>query len=130
MSSLSDYSEKLLLDWLMTSGSAPRPTNWFVALYTAEPIDSGGGTEISGSSYARQSVTFGAATSGSGTTTNTNTVNFTAGGGDWGTVTHIGIFDAVTSGNLLWYGSLAASRVINDGDTLQFSVGNINLTMD
>jgi len=129
MAALSDYSEKLLLDWLMTNGSATRPTNWYVALYTAAPNDAGGGTEVSGNGYSRQSVTFAAATSGAGTTANTNDVVFTAAGGSWGTITHIGIFDASTAGNLLWHGSLTASKTVADGDTLQFSTGNIDLTL-
>ena len=129
MSALSDYSEKLLLDWLMTAGSATRPTAWYVALYTAAPSDAGGGTEVSGNGYSRQAVTFDEASSPAGTTSNTNTVSFTAAGGSWGTVTHIGIFDADTSGNLLWHGALTASKDVGDGDTLQFEIGNLDLTI-
>ena len=58
MAALSDVSEKLVLDWLMTTGSATRPTAWYVALYTGAPSDSGGGTEVSTGGYARQTVTF------------------------------------------------------------------------
>lgn len=129
MAALSDHAEKLLLDWLMTTGSATRPTAWYVGLFTAAPSDSGGGTEVSGSGYAREAVTFAAASTPGGTTSNTGDVSFTAAGGDWGTITHIGIFDASTSGNLLWHGSMTASKVVNDGDTLQFSTGNIDLTI-
>lgn len=129
MAALSDHAEKLLLDWLMTTGSATRPTNWFVALYTAAPSDSGGGTEVSGGGYARQSATFAAATSPGGTTSNTNEITFTASGAAFGTVTHIGIFDASTGGNLLWHGALSASKTIADGDALVFSAGNIDLTL-
>lgn len=129
MSALSDYSEKLLLDWMMTAGSATRPTAWYVALYTAAPSDSGGGTEVSGSGYSRQSVAFAAASTPGGTTSNSGAVSFTASGGSWGTVTHIGIFDASTSGNLLWHGSLTASKTVGDGDTIEFAIGNIDLTI-
>lgn len=129
MAALSDHAEKLLLDWLMTTGTATRPTNWFVALYTAAPSDSGGGTEVSGGGYARQSATFAAASSPGGTTSNTNEVTFTASGAAFGTVTHIGIFDASTGGNLLWHGALNASKTIADGDALVFSAGNIDLTL-
>lgn len=129
MAALSDHAEALLLDWLMTTGSATRPTAWYVALYTAAPSDSGGGTEVSGNGYSRQSVTFDAATSPGGTTSNTGDITFTASGGSWGTITHIGIFDASTSGNLLWHGAMTASKTVADGDTLQFSTGNIDLTI-
>lgn len=130
MAALSDDAEALLLDWLMTTGTATRPTAWYVALYTAAPSDSGGGTEVSTGGYARQSVTFAAATSPGGTTSNTGTVSFTASGADYGTVTHIGIHSASSgSGNLLWHGAMTASKTIADGDTLEFSVGNIDLTL-
>jgi hypothetical protein len=129
MAALSDYAEKLLLDWAMTTGSATRPTAWYVALYTAAPSDSGGGTEVSTGGYARQAVTFGAASSPGGTTSNSGVVSFTASGANFGTVTHIGIFDALTTGNLLWHGAMTASKTVNDGDTLEFSIGNIDLTL-
>lgn len=129
MAALSDHAEALLLDWLMTSGTATRPTAWYVALYTAAPSDSGGGTELSGNGYAREAVTFDAASSPGGTTSNTGAVSFTASGGSWGTITHLGIFDASSGGNLLWHGALTASKTIADGDTLEFSIGNIDLTI-
>jgi hypothetical protein len=129
MAALSDHAEALLLDWLMTNGSATRPTAWYVGLYTAAPSDSGGGTEVSGNGYAREAVTFAAATSPGGTTSNTGAVSFTASGGDWGTITHIGIHDAVSGGNLLWHGAMTASKTVADGDTLEFSIGNIDLTI-
>jgi len=129
MSALSDFSEKLLLDWLMTTGSATRPTAWYVALYTAAPSDSGGGTEVSGNGYARQAVTFSAAAPPSGTTDNSTAVPFTAAGGSWGPITHHGIFTAVTAGSLLWHGAMTASQTIADGDTLEFAIGNIDLTL-
>jgi len=129
MAALSDHAEALLLDWLMTNGSATRPTAWYVALYTAAPSDSGGGTEVSGNGYAREAVTFAAATTPGGTTSNTGAVTFTASGGNWGSITHIGIHDAVSGGNLLWHGAMTASKTVNDGDTLEFSIGNIDLTI-
>lgn len=129
MSALSDYSEKLVLDWLMTTGSATRPTSWFVALFTAAPSDSGGGTEVSTGGYTRKSVTFNAASSPGGTTSNSGVVTWTASGANYGTVTHVGIFDASTAGNLLWHGALSASKTVNDGDTIQFAAGNLTLTL-
>lgn len=129
MAALSDHAEALLLDWLMTTGTATRPTSWYVALFTAAPSDSGGGTEVSSGGYSRQSVAFDAASSPGGTTSNSGAVTFTASGGSYGTVTHIGIFDASTSGNLLWHGALTASKTVADGDTLEFSAGNIDLAL-
>jgi hypothetical protein len=113
----------------MTTGSATRPTAWYVALFTTATDDAGGGTEVSGNGYSRQTVTFDAATSGAGTTSNTDAPTFTAAGGNWGTITHIAIHDAATGGNRLWHGALAASKTIDDGDSLQFAIGNIDLTI-
>lgn len=130
MAALSDYFEKLLLDWSMTTGSATRPTSWFLALYTAAPSDSGGGTEVAGNGYSRQAITFGPASTPDGTTSNTNLVEFEADGGSWGSITHFGIFDASTSGNLLWHGALTTPRTVGDGDRLEFDVGSVYLILD
>ena len=129
MAALANYSEKLLLDFLMTAGTATRPTAWYVALYTSAPNDGGGGTELSGDGYSRQSVTWAAAATPGGTTSNSNAPSFTASGGSWGTITHLGIHDASSSGNLLWHGALTASKVIADGDSLDFAAGRIDLTL-
>lgn len=130
MSSLTDYAEKLLLDWLMTNGAVTRPTSLFIALFTAAPNDAAGsGTEVSGAGYARQAVTFAPAATPAGTTSNTNVVSFTASGGSFGTVSHIAIVDAATGGNRLWTGALGTPRTINSGDTLSFGVGSISLAL-
>ena len=129
MSALSDYAEKLVLDWLMTTGSATRPSAWYIGLFTTAPSDAGGGTEVSGSGYTRKTASFNAAATPGGTTSNSAVVSWTAAGGNYGTVTHIGIFDASTGGNLLWQGGLTTPKTVNDGDTIQFSAGNLTLTL-
>lgn len=129
MAAISDYAEKLILDWLFTNGAATRPTSWYIGCFTSATSDSGGGTEVAGNGYSRQSVTFDAASSPAGTTQNSGAVSFTASGGNWGSITHIGIFDAASAGNLLWHGAMTAARTVNDGDTLTFSAGNIDLTL-
>jgi hypothetical protein len=129
MSALSDWAEKAVLDWLMGGATPVRPSARYVALYTAAPSDSGGGTEVSGSGYTRKVATFAAASTPGGTTSNSGAVSFTASGGSWGTITHMGIFDASSGGNLIWHGSLTASKTIGDGDTLEFAIGNIDLTI-
>jgi hypothetical protein len=129
MSNLSNFAEKLVLDFLMTTGAAVRPTSWFLALYTAAPSDAGGGTEVSGAGYVRKAVTFGAAATPGGTTSNTGVVSYTAVGGVYGVVTHCAIFSAVSGGNMLWHGAMVAPRTINDSDTLSFAIGQIALTI-
>lgn len=130
MAALSDHAENLLLNFLMTTGTATRPTNWYLALYTAAPNDAGGGTEVSGNGYSRQSVSWDAASGTGGTTSNSGAVTFTASGGNFGNVTHIGIFDASSGGNLLWHGAMAGSgKQVNAGDSIQFATGSIDLTI-
>ena len=130
MAALSDAAEVLILNYLMTATSVTRPTAWYVGLYTGAPSDSGGGTEVSTGGYERKTVAWATATGAGGTTSNTDAPTWTASGGAFGTVTHIGIHSAATgSGNLLWHGAMTASKVVNDGDTLEFAVGNIDLTI-
>lgn len=133
MAALSDYAENLILNWLMrggtSNGQTDAPSSVHLALFTAAPSDSGGGTECSGNGYSRQSVSFDAATGTGGTTSNSGAVTFTASGGNFGNVTHIGIFDASSGGNLIWHGAMAASKQVNAGDSIQFATGSIDLTI-
>ena len=129
MAALSDHAENLLLNWLMTTGSATRPTQWFVALFSSAPNDAGGGTEISGNGYSRQSVSWDTASGIFGTTANSGVVSFTASGSGFGTVTHIGVFDASSSGNLLWHGAMDTAKSVASGDVLKFAAGAIDLTI-
>ena len=130
MAALSDNAENLVLNWLMRGeGETSHPTSWHIGLFTAAPNDTGGGTEVSGSGYARQACTWASASGTGGTTSNEAVETFTASGGSWGSVTHIGIFDASSSGNLLWHGALTSSKTVADGDSLQFAIGAIDLTL-
>ena len=129
MAALSDHAENLLLNFLMTTGTATRPTSWYVALFTSAPNDAGGGTEVSGNGYSRQSVSWDTASGTGGTTDNSGAVSFTASGSGFGTVTHIGIFDASSSGNLLWHGAMDTAKSVASGDVLQFAAGAIDLTI-
>lgn len=130
MSSFSDYTENLLLNWLLTTNSATRPTAWFVGLFTAAPSDTGGGTEVTGNGYAR--VATGTITiSGTATTaTNAAAIEFAAAsGGNWGTITHAAIFDASTGGNMLAWAPLTTSRTINSGDVFRIPAGSLTVTL-
>ena len=130
MSSFSDYTENLVLTYLFTTGSATRPTAWYVGLFTAAPSDTGGGTEVTGNGYARV-VTGTISGSGTATTfTNAAAIEFAAAsGGNWGTIGWAGIFDASTSGNLLAWAPLTTSRVINDGDVFRIPATSLTITL-
>jgi hypothetical protein len=126
MSSFSDYLEDAVLNYVFRNTGTPTSTNVYLGLYTATPSDTGGGTEVTGSGYARQLTVFDAASGGA--ITNTAAESFTASGGAFGTVTAIGIFDALTGGNLLaWDGITSAT--ITDGDTLTFPIGDIDISL-
>lgn len=113
MSSKSDYLENAVINAVLNNTSLAVTTP-YVALYTAAPSDSGGGTEVTGGSYARVSASFSAASGGA--TSNDAAVTFPSPTANWGTVTHFGILDASTSGNLLYWGALGTSRNILNGD--------------
>lgn len=130
MSSFNDYTENLVLTWLFTTSSATRPTAWYVGLFTSAPSDTGGGTEVSGSGYARVAT---GTISGSGTATtftNAAAIEFAAAsGGNWGTIGWAAVFDASTSGNMLCWAPLTTSRTINDGDVFRVPAGSLSITL-
>ena len=127
MSQLSDWAENAALDWFMGGASPTRPTTRYLALFTAAPNDAGGGTEMSGGGYARQAVTCGAASGG--TCSNSNAPSFTISGVNPAPFTHVGIFDASSGGNLIWHGALTASKDLDDGDSINFAVGELDFTL-
>ena len=125
--SFSNYLETDVLDFAFTTGTATRPTAWYVALYTAAPGEGGGGTEVSTGGYARQSVTF--SVSGN-TASNTAAVEYPTATASYGTVTHVGIFDASSGGNLLAYSALNVSKLIDTGDVFRIPTGDLDITLD
>jgi hypothetical protein len=130
MSSFTDYTENLVLNYLLTTNSVTRPTAWYVGLFTAAPSDTGGGTEVSGSGYVRK-VTGTITVSGTATTaTNSAAIEFAAAsGGNWGTITYAAIFDAETGGNMLAWAELTTARTINDGDVFRIPASSLTVTL-
>jgi hypothetical protein len=128
--SKSDYLENKLLDHQVGKTSYTMPSVW-VGLFTAAPSDAGGGTEVSGGSYARKATTGADWTAASGgSTSNANILSFVTATASWGTVTHFGLFDAATAGNLLRWAALGSSKTIGNGDTASFAVGALVCTED
>ena len=126
--SFSDYLEDALLKHTFTNTAFTSPSSLYVGLYTTAPSDAGGGTELSGSGYARKAVSFTV----SGTTTlatNSAAVEFDAATGSWGTIVAVGVFDALTSGNLLAWSDLATSKTISTGDILRIPSGELDITL-
>jgi len=128
MAGFSDTIENAVLNHVFRNTTYTPATTVYVGLYTAAPTDAGGGTEVTGNGYARQAVTFSAASGGS--ISNSGTISFTASGGNWGTVTHFGIFSASTAGTLLAWDALSASKTINDGDSAEFANATLSVSLD
>jgi hypothetical protein len=134
MAGLSQYAQQELLDHMLKTGAWTAPTNIYVALFTATPSDTGGGTEVSGVNYGRIICNgWDAATAASPSLAhNTAAINFaTPGAGGWGTVTHFALFDSLSAGtNLLGWGALGTPKAINQNDTVSFAAGALDVTLD
>lgn len=129
--SKSDYLELALLNLVLGASAYSAPATLYVALYTVAPTDSGGGTEVTGGSYARKSVTNSLSEWPSANPKqNANAITFVQATADWGTVVAFGIFDAVSGGNLLYWGDLTASKSVENGDTAEFAANGITITED
>ncbi len=128
MAGLTDYAENKLLDHVLGTTSYTFPSQAYLGLFTAAPSDSGGGTEVTGGSYARVAIDFDAASGGA--TDLTADCTFTQASANWGTITHVAIFDASTSGNMLMWGALASSKVIDSGDTFKILAADLDVTLD
>lgn len=130
MGSFSDYAENKVLDHIVGKTSLTMPTA-YVALFTAAPSDAGGGTEVTGGSYARK-ATAGADwnAASAGAISNANALAFPEATASWGTITHFAIMDAATAGNMLAWGALTTSKAIGSGDTASFAVGDLDITLD
>jgi hypothetical protein len=128
MAEMSNYLENAVINAVLRNTSYTSPAAVYVGLYTSDPGEGNTGTEVSGGSYARTAVTFGAPSNG--VSTNSAAVTFPTATGTWGTVTHIGILDATSSGNLLYFTPLDASKTIASGDVFTISTGNLSVTME
>jgi hypothetical protein len=128
MSGFTDYLEDALLKHVFTNTAYTSPTTVYAALFTVAPSDTGGGTEVSGGAYARQSMAF--SVSGTGTlATNSAAVEYPTATADYGTVVAVGIFDAASSGNLLAYANLTTSKTVSSGDVFRFNAGDVDITL-
>ena len=126
MSAMSDYLENKVLDHILGTTAYTMPTTVYVGLSTGSFADDNSGTELSGSGYTRQSAAFDAAVNG--TADNTATIEFSAATASWGDVSHFGIFDASTGGNLLIHGAFTTTKTIATGDILRISAGDLDIT--
>ena len=127
--SFTNTYENHVMNYVFTSTSVTRPTAWYIGLFTTDPTDTGAaGTEVSGFGYARTAVTFSVT---GDTATNSAAVEFPAAtGGNWGTITHIGVMTASTAGDMIVHCALTTSKAINDGDVFRIPTGDLDITLD
>lgn len=146
MSAASNFLEAKLLDHALrvtpyNASAFTSSTTLYLALFTntsgnaATNLEAGTLTdEIStggGSLYARRPIAFDAATAAGGTTSSASsaTVTFATAGASWGSISHIAVMDASTSGNVLFYGAVTTAKTIDTGDTFQVSSGNLTVAL-
>ena len=125
--SFTNFLETEILDHVFAGAAYTAPSTKYIGLFTAAPGETGGGTEVSGNAYARQTMAF---TTSGDTTSNNAAVEFPTATGSWGTITHVGIFDAVSSGNLMVYATLTASKAIASGDVFRVPSGDLDITLN
>ncbi len=155
MAAWTDFAENKIIDWFFrgqalgitgaSAGAGSGPTSLYVGLLTSSPADPGGGTEVTGGSYARVAVSSAlanwagtqaaastTASSGtSGTTSNNGAITFPAPTANWGSVTHWAIYDASTGGNMLIYAALNTAKTVNNGDPApSFAAASLTFQLD
>ena len=132
MSALSNYLENEILDHMLGGGDFTRPASVFIALFTAEPSDDGGGTEAAGGDYARVEVVNNLTNfpaSVNGVKSNGTEISFPSPGASWGTIKAVGVFDALSGGNLLMHSLLPQQVTIASGDTPSWPIGTLSFSI-
>jgi len=123
-----NYLENKIMAYVFSGTAFSSPSaSLYVGLFTAAPGEGGGGTEVSGNGYNRKIVSM---TTAGNASTNSAAVEFDVATGSWGTITYAGVFDAVTSGNLLAYGELTVSKTIASGDVFRIPAGDLDITLE
>ena len=125
--SFSNYLETKVLGHVFSNTAYTSPAAVYVALFTTNPAEDGSGTEVSGGGYARQAGSFSVT---GNTATTTAAIEYPTATADYGVVTHVGIYDASTAGNLLAYAALTASKNISSGDVFRIPTGDLDITLD
>lgn len=132
MSAMSDYLEDKIRQHIFRTGAYTKPTDLTFHLYTAAPGEAGGGTEVTGGSYASVSrppldANWTAASATDGLTDNAADITYPAPTANWGVVSHTAVKD--NAANFMFYGALTASKTINNGDPApKFPIGAFDVT--
>lgn len=127
MAEMSNYLETAFINASLRATNFTAPTTIYVSLHTADPTDAGTGTEVSGGSYVRKAVTFAAPSNG--VSASNADVTFDQATASWGTIGWIGIWDAVSTGNMLYHTPLTTSKAIDTGDIFKIASGSLTVTL-
>ena len=129
MAQMSDYLKDKLINGVFRATPYSPATNIYVALYSNDPTSGDTGTELSGSGYARVQVTFDAPATGSGTSVNSGDITFPTATADWTTITHVGIRDSDSGGNLLTFKELSSPIDVLNTNNFRIPVGELTVMM-
>lgn len=134
MSAFSDYLEQQLVNATLRGGTYAGGLV-YIALFTTDPTDAASGSELADSGYIRQvagnpaSSGFDAPNATGGNTANSAVVTFPAIVDAQVVVTHWAIFDAQTSGNMLYHAALTNAKTLDVSDVLSFPIGSLTVTL-
>jgi len=129
MAGFSNYLETEILDHVFAGNAYTAPTTLYLALHTADPAEDGSGAEVStsGTAYSRQTVTF---TVSGNTATTDAAVEYSTATANFGTVSHVAVWDAATAGNMLAFAALTSSKTIETGDVFRVPAGDLDIELD
>jgi hypothetical protein len=127
MSEISNYLENALINGTLRATTFTAPANIYVGLFTSDPTDAGTGSEVSGGSYARKEITFAAPSNG--VTESNADVTFDTATASWGTISFVGLYDALSGGNLLYHTALDIPKVIDTNDIFKINAGGLTVTL-
>ncbi len=137
MGSKSIYLEKLVLDGIFGGATITLAPTLYIALFTTSPTEGNdAGVEVTGGSYARVAVTNNATNFPAATQTgvapasknNATQYTFPTASANWGTVTSFGIYDALTGGNLLYWGAVNPVTTVLNTNIFIVYAGNMVIT--
>ena len=129
MAGFSDYLEDKVLKHVFGGSAYTAPSTLYVALYTVAPTDTGGGPEVSGGGYTRQTAAFTVSGTNPTQASNTAAIEYPTATANYGTVVAVGVFDASSGGNLMAYANLTSSKVVSTGDVFRFNAGDLDITL-
>lgn len=117
----STYLKQAVIKAALGEDTFPSISNVYLALYSNNPTADDTGSEVSGGSYARQQLSFANASGGSKVSNTAETFSSMPAT----TVTHWGIRDASSGGNLLYFGAFDLPIPLNATDDLDIASGDI-----